>query len=131
MDNYEDTDTTEIKKAELMQADVKTTGIVQKNKNEFFYYPDTRLTFDDQEIDYFHFKRPSLKKAKANNVVLSNALSARDLESMLRASLLRIAKKSGGEFLSCNFKDIIEDLPMDDATEMANGCSAFFVKGAE
>lgn len=125
--NQEEND---IETAEIVEKSSAFTGIVNKGKNEFFYYPEG-LSFDGQKVDYFHFKKPTLKKAKAHNVVLSNEMSARNIEALLRASLLRIAKKDGGEFLSCHFKQIIEDLDMDIVTEMTDGCSSFFVRGAE
>ena len=53
------------------------------------------------------------------------------MEALIRASLLRIAKKGGGEFLSCHFREIIEELDMDIITDMTNECSGFFVKAAD
>lgn len=127
--------TNESNSLELMTSEIEEkatfSGIVNKGKNEFFYYPGDEIEFEGQAVDYFHFKKPTLKKSKANNVVLSNEMSARHIEALIRASLFRIAKKGGGEFLSCHFKQIVEDLEMDVVTEITDGCSNFFVKGAE
>jgi hypothetical protein len=129
--NEENTDTTEIKRAEIMEFGERTTGIVKEGKKQFYYYPDEPIVFQGDEVDYFHFKKPTLKKAKAFNVVLGNDMPARAIESLLRASLLRIVKKEGGEFLSHQYKDILDSVEMDDITEMLNAASNFFVKAAE
>jgi len=128
----ENTDTTEIKRAELIEtSEQKQTGVIKEGKKQFFYYPDEPVLFQGEEVDYFHFKKPTLKKAKAFNVVLGNDMPAKGIEALLRASLLRIAKKGGGEFLSAHYRDILESVEMDDITEMLNAASNFFVKAAE
>ena len=121
---------TETMPAELVSEEEKQIGIVKNGPKEFFYYSDQPISFQGEQVDYFHFKKPTLKKAKAHNVVLGNDMPAKAMEALLRASLLRIAKKEGGEFLSCHFKEIVENLEMDEVSEMMNGCSDFFVKNA-
>lgn len=122
----------EMSKAELIKDESPSfTGVLQKSKKEFYYYPEEPVSYDGHKVDYFHFKKPNLRKCKANNVILGENMSARDMESLVRASMLRIAKKDGGEFMSCHFKDIIEELEIDEVVQMTNGCSGFFVKGAE
>ena len=115
---------------EVMDESAPFSGVVKKGKKEFFYYPEEAISFQGEAVDYFHFKKPTLKKAKAHNVVLGNELSARHMEALVRSSLLRIAKKEGGEFMSCHYREILDDVDMDEMVEMTNHCSNFFVKTA-
>lgn len=123
-------DENDTKHAELIEPEKKFSGIVKKGKKQFFYYPEEPISCGGDEVEYFHFKKPNLKKCKAHNVVLGNDMPAKSMEALLRASLLRIAKKDGGEFLAHDYREILEDVEMDEIVAMTNECSNFFVKVA-
>ena len=104
------------------------TGVIESDATSFTYYPKQTTTYDGATVGYLCFKMPNLRKLRNNKVSVSEKMEADQMESMISACCVMIAKTGDDdeEFPSSQKRHVLRELMSVDVLALTAECASRF-----